>query len=205
MALVLLAEYKAYYNITTTTADVETQLSIDLADSIITKFCGRSLEAVTYTEKHNGGQPSILLANFPVNNIISITEDGLATTDFTLADPDIGEVVKGTAVQAHFSTRYATFSGQIQGVEITYDAGYAVIPADIKYCVYLLARKLLADKKAKVIAANGVSGSIQAKTQSLHGEDRQYGTSAPNLDLNFLASQASILPAEVMAILREYI
>jgi len=206
MALVTLAEYKTYYNITATTSDAEIQLSIDLATAVITKFCGRSLEATTYTaEKHNGGQPSLLLDNTPVNSITTITEDGTATTDFTLADPTIGEVVKGTAVQVHFNTRYAIFAGQIQGVLVTYNAGYTIIPDDIKYCVYLLARKLIADKKVKVTAANGVSGAIQAKRQTLHGEDRQYGNSTPNFDLNFLASQASILPAEVMAILREYI
>lgn len=200
MALTTLADYKAFFNTSGTTNDVDIQKAIDIAEAIIISFCGRDLNSTSYIQFCDGGQAEILLDFGPVISITEVLEDTVATTDYTIYE-DEARLVKGSQIRISYIS-YAKFNASLKGVKVTYTAGYAVIPDDLIYCANLVAKKIYYDKTKKITAA-GDSGAA-TKRQRLHGEEREKQLINSSNDLTYIGSQASVLPAEVVAILRTY-
>lgn len=193
MALITLVDYKAFYGITSTTDDVLNQLMIDIAESMITSFLGRDINLNSYIEIHDGGVSTLILDASPV---VSITD----FTILSIAEPiTVYSLYKNTGIltaktnKAAYYTRQPTFNGGIQDLQISYTAGYTVIPSDIQYCAFILTKKLTTDKTAA--ASSGL------KRQRLHGEDREFFQgSSPNTK-----SQIAFMGNEVVALLQNYL
>ncbi len=126
MSFPTLAEVKAYYNIVTN--DNDTQLTAILAwtEGLITAYLGRDLNQTTYEkELYKPRTELILLDNYPIDSLTSITLDGevKVLTDF--------KVIKKTG---HL---YGNFVTQTEGT-IVYVGGYAVLPPVISDVFYMI-------------------------------------------------------------------
>ena len=198
MALTTLEAYKTFFGVTGNEKDAEIEAAVDIADAIIVNFCGRSLESTEYTHYYDGGQSELILEFGPVISVASVTEDGTATTDYTLYEED-ARIVKGSQARSSYIS-YAKFNGGLKGVKVVYTAGHATIPVDLAYAAMLVTKKIYTDKNKKITAAAG----SPVKRQRLHGEERDGQIRNTIPDMAYIASQASVLPAEVIAILRTY-
>lgn len=192
MALITLEEYKAFYNITATTDDISNQVLIDIAITLIDGFIGRSLESTVYTdEEYDGGVSTIVLDATPVISIGSFTAAGVDVVDYSLYKAN-GMLRSGSTVPQYYSAQ-SRFAGGIQDVLITYTAGYVTIPEDVKYCTYILTKKLATGKTS--------SSTSSVKRQRLHGEDREFFRSSSSNKTTAVSTMGN----EVVAILRNYI
>lgn len=116
-ALTTLETLKAYLQETGTNRDAIFERLINAASDVIEQYCGRKFKSATYTEKHYGERKNVFVKNYPVSEIVSITDDDTALTADELADC------------INHST-YVELDEEREGpIEITYKAGY-VLPKD---------------------------------------------------------------------------
>jgi hypothetical protein len=127
MSVVLLADAKAYLNITVTTYDTELQGFIDAAEAAIAVRCG-SLTSVPVTEQTNSACRVLMLSSLPVVSITSITSlaGAVASLSDLVVDKRAG-VVTGLARDTY---------------TVVYQAGRASVPEDLKMAVKELVRHL---------------------------------------------------------------
>lgn len=111
-----------------------------VADQIVLDEIGLDSESSTaYSEKidvTSGGQNELALAHRPVASVVALTIDGellVENTDYAV-DNELG-FIKLLPLSASFPT------GR-QVVDITYNAGFASVPADIEYAANIIAVQL---------------------------------------------------------------
>lgn len=127
-ALVDLDEAKDWLKLTGADDDDFLQRAINDWSDAIETCCNRVFKSAEYTDEvHDGGKLSILLRNFPVTEVTSITIDGaaLGTDDYTT------DLASGI-IRPAYGKR---FSGGKGSVLVTYTGGYETIPGDIKRAV----------------------------------------------------------------------
>jgi len=146
--VVSLDEVKAELNIPSSNTDDDTELSgyIDAATTIIEFLCGPVVPA-EYTETHDGGSPVIFLKRRPVLSVATVTE--YTPTAYPLTEEPLGgsyttygyrmDAEKGTLLRtsAAIPTRFAP---GVQNVTVTYTAGRAAVPANIRGAALELVR-----------------------------------------------------------------
>jgi len=192
MQLISLDEYKDFYSITDTKKDGQINEAITYAIGLAQSFIGRELATDTYSQTYDGGCSIIVLDNFPVETITSITEDGNATTDYTLYSED-GRIIKGTSLHNDLTT-LAVFAGGLQGVTVNYTAGYTdstgaiPVPDDLKLALLKLAKFLISDQK---------TSNPKVVRQTLHGEERQFSKLGAAVDVD-------LIPYDIRSILMQY-
>jgi hypothetical protein len=138
VSTVLLADAKAFLNLTTTTNDAELQDMLDRAESILARRVGPLAPAAVEGEVHTGPGP-LLLKRYPVISVTSATSDGVAVNDLDL-DVDTGRL-------------YGTFSSARRGVKVTYTEGRSVLPLDLEAAVLELTRHLWQSQRGNAPAA----------------------------------------------------
>lgn len=145
-AIITLADAKAFLhkqNISTDDDIIETV--IEAVSATFQNEAGPDLKSVTYTAEVNDGtgKSFLYLPHYPVTTLTSVVEDGstlVKDTDYFI-DMDGGILEK-----ANYGCGYHSFSGRWTrskgGVVVTYVAGYATLPADIKLAALIeLSRK----------------------------------------------------------------
>lgn len=138
--VVTLAEAQAYLNITVSTYDFELAGFITAASRLWTQRVG-PVNSTAYDETYDGGRTRIVLRRAPVLTVTSVVEswgaisytltESYGTWSYSL-DHSTGLLTRrtmGTAVP---------FAPGQRNVEVSYTAGYATPPADIKHAVLLL-------------------------------------------------------------------
>ena len=148
-ALVSLDEVKAHLNKTDFTDDLELEGFIEAATPLIENITGPVINR-TVVEYHDGGSMSISLDQMPVASITSIVET-YGQTNYTLA-----QVEMGTA-QSGFSYSFSPTTGQVirrafnsaaifpqgeKNIAVTYVAGRATVPANIRLATMMLVQHL---------------------------------------------------------------
>lgn len=103
------------------------------AEDYAKRFCGTVLEAEAITEYHDGdGTDIVLLRNFPVNSITSVHDD--VNRDYAAAS-----LIAATEYMIESSGRLILENGVFnvgrQNVKVVYNAGYSVVPYDLKVAV----------------------------------------------------------------------
>lgn len=128
--LIDLADAKASLGITTTTNDNDIQRYIGAATPVIEKITGPILLG-SRTYSLDGGRAAIVL---PVrfNSVTSITENGVATTDYHTA-PSQGVIFAGT------TTASRTFADGTRNITVTVSVGNVAVPENVA----LAARELV--------------------------------------------------------------
>ncbi len=135
--LITLAEYKAYEGISSTTQDTEINTIIPKVSELVKNICRRSFVDWTdeiKTEKFSGG-PYFVLSETPVIRVLDVEKSLDYGANYTSlveytdwAFDGEGEVI----VPIHPS---GVFEKLVNGYRVSYNAGYEVIPEDIKLAV----------------------------------------------------------------------
>jgi len=155
LPLVTKAEYKAYQGITSTTSDALIDALIPKVSELVKNTCRRTFidyvddAKIQYSE---GGTDSISLDEFPIIAVSSVeysTDYGntyTTLTEFTnyavsKATDSLRPILMTTPpLEVYGYTPYGTktnpiFPYAINGYKITYNAGYEVLPEDLKLAV----------------------------------------------------------------------
>jgi hypothetical protein len=123
----MLADLKAWLNISTSTDDVLLQRLLTAVSVTMQNWMNRTIPQASYTDTRDGnGSDTLSLAYKPVTAVTSVTVNGQAV----LPSPDgiqPGFVFSDTAVYLIGSR----FTQGRRNVQVAYTAGYATIPADL--------------------------------------------------------------------------
>jgi len=141
--LISLNDYKELEGVTNTQHDARTEVIIDSVSSLVKTYCGNSIidhystpKVETLTLQH--GTNFIQLTESPINSISTSgvkERDSMAKPYVTLDDADF-ELDKTTDTLYRISSGvYKNWPTGINSVQITYLAGYASTPADLKLAV----------------------------------------------------------------------
>lgn len=131
MALTTLGIVKEYLQIAETDTAKDSLLTrlISVASAVIEEYCGRKFSLGTHTEIHylDEASETLLVKQFPITEITSISDDGTILTVDELAACENREV-------------YIKLDQKRGGkIDVTYKAGYGIIPDDLEQaCVMLV-------------------------------------------------------------------
>lgn len=146
-------EAKSFLNITGSAQDAELTGFIAAASQMIVNRIGVVSGSPTVDEWHDGGSDRIVLRNQgPIVSVTTVTE-ALGPIVYTLAqvtldsgsttnayaytvDLDHGVLVRRTSGVA------TPFAGGVRNIHVTYVAGYATVPDDVKHAAKVLLRHL---------------------------------------------------------------
>ncbi len=136
MAIITNTEIKEYLKITGTSQDALLTKIASRAQEILEGYLSRKIEQATYTEKHDGGEPLILVKNRPIISVTSLKDNGVTV------DASKYVVYNESGIVA---LKSGYFTSGLQKVEITYDAGYATVPELIKEAALEIAMLIYKD------------------------------------------------------------
>ena len=126
-------------NITTSDSDREQlQWFCMVATAAVERDLGRAAVRRVVTETHNGGYDRLILRTGPIIGITTVTESGATLTPVTDFVPDLltGELYRGS------STALAHWASGRQNIVITYQAGYANPPREVREAALGLVQEL---------------------------------------------------------------
>ncbi len=196
--LCTLTDVKAWLNVTVTTDDNLLQRLLTAESTMIQSWLNRQIASQSYTETRDGsgvgdGAYEMVLANYPVTAIASLTIDGLAVP----ASTDNGVMQPGYGFDSHriwlarvtnsYEERYSNawqFTRGRGNVIITYTAGYATTPDDIyQACIELVSIRYRErdriGQNSKSLAGETVSFNTKAMTDSILQTLNQYKKVVP--------------------------
>ena len=140
--LTTLTNLKTWLGTPNATDDALLTRLISAASAFIESWLNRTISIQTYNEKYDGtGQDTLMLSNYPIVSLSSISIYGVAQTllnpgDFTSTGFSI------TNDQTQLYGQNITFDRGRQNVAVSYSAGYATVPLDIEQaCLELCALK----------------------------------------------------------------
>lgn len=133
-ALITLEDYKQYKKLTKTDSDGELAVIITSVSSIVKAYCGHSFidyysVPKTETFNTNQNQHAILLNEWPVKTVSSIETREAYNDEYKLLDPV--EYYVDNSIDTIFMHSGYWPSG-FGAVKVTYTAGYASTPEDVK-------------------------------------------------------------------------
>jgi len=136
-ALTTLAEAKTYLKLNVTDYDSTIERLINAASEAIEKYCNRHFEKAIYTEWYKGhGRQLLLLNQFPIVSVTSVTIDGSAYTegednDFTI-DSEAGMLFRavGWPGNRYYGGLTQDPMARRRNIKVVYEAGY-VLPKDV--------------------------------------------------------------------------
>lgn len=173
-ALVTLADVKTFLGFqNVSTHDAILEMVIESVSASISNEASPDFKSAVHTaEAIDGtGKSYLYLDHYPVTTLTSVVEDGVTLVSGTDFYPDLDEGLLEKArsnwpwydVQARWTT-------QKQGVVVTYTAGYATIPADVKLaCLIEVGRAFaMVDHKMFGESSRSVEGtSVTLNTDEL--------------------------------------
>ena len=173
-ALITLAEAKSFLglgNISTGDAILETV--IEGVSASFSSYADADFKSATYTSaKFDGnGKTYFYLPHFPVTTFTSLYEDDtllVKDTDYWV-DTDYGIVYRIRSLWPEIGNT-ARWTTSRQGITVTYVAGYAAVPSDVKYaCLNEVGRAYeMVDKHMFGETSRSVEGvSISLSTDEL--------------------------------------
>lgn len=158
--LITLAEYKAYAGITSTSQDGIIKALIPKVSDLTKSYCRRTF--VDYvndakTEVHLGG-PFLLLEEYPILSVSSVEY----SPDFGKTYTTLTEFIDYTVnISEQNIAPTSTFPTTINGYRVTYNAGYEVVPEDLKLAVMDLLTYYLKNDMAIKSAKHAGSNTVQ--------------------------------------------
>jgi len=134
LPLVTLAEYKAYAGIANPKEDADIELLIVKISAYVKNLCRRTFIDYASTPKveiHSGGFSNIITEEYPilsVNSVESSSDYGATYTAYTdfVHDKRRDEIVCTNGI----------FPEGVNALKVTYTAGFAAIPEDLKLAVF---------------------------------------------------------------------
>ncbi len=186
MALITLAEYKAYAGITGTDLDTQLAVLLSIAQEQVRSMAGRSItdgfESASRTLVLDGnGQNALQLVEWPVTSITSVSEIDDQGTATAYATTDYSVEAKTGLLHRGRYTASGRFAGDSAGgwqgagvydtwgtapcwpegetnISVVYTGGYATIPYGIKMACYRAIDMLRADAGKGNFTSETISG-----------------------------------------------
>jgi len=151
--IITLAEAKAFLNITVATFDTELTDFVAAASQVIVNRIGPVAGSPTVSEWHDGGSERLMLRQQgPIQSVTTVAESyGTVTYTLTQVTLDASPAVTAYGYTVDLDhgliVRRASgvavpFASGIQNVHVTYVAGYATVPGDIKHATELLLKHM---------------------------------------------------------------
>lgn len=133
--LVTKAEYKAYAGISSTNQDSEIDSLVPKVSELVKTYCRRTF--IDYiddvkTEVSRGGFDTILLNEYPVTQVVSVSHSDDYGQTYTKLTKFVDWVQEGDTV---VSLAPDGFKEKLAGYKVLYFAGYETVPADLKLAV----------------------------------------------------------------------
>lgn len=153
--VVSLAEAKRHLNITTTASDDELRRFLDVATDLCEKVAGRPLRRLAFSESHDGGRTWIPLRRPPVVSVTTVTQDGVAVTDYVVRE-DAGLIAKGTY------DALEDWESGAGNVVVDYVAGSTVPAATAEQAVLEALRHLWTTQRGSMTGRNPLAGDDYA-------------------------------------------
>lgn len=169
MPISTISGYKAYAGITGTSEDSLLTTLLNMAQSAMERYCGRSFDQATLTEIVNGtGGPTIRAPRFPVTTLTSVEVrtgesawtvvassgyrlDGAAGLIWSLDYTDARVPVESTWDDV--SVSYSTVAGSggwpkgFQNIRLSYVGGFATAPDDLVWALYRVIDRMYAERR----------------------------------------------------------
>lgn len=178
--LTTLAAVRAYHGITSTDLDELMTTLITRASAAVENYLQRSVLLATHDEVRDGtGGQILLLAQFPVTAVTSLTIDGQVIP----AAPAYGQAGWWLAGRTLLLSGYRFNRGR-SNILVTYTAGFAAVPTDIEQaCIetvmLALKRRDHIDVSSKSLAGETVSFITAELTPSAKQALNSYRRVAP--------------------------
>lgn len=149
----------------------QAQAFLDDATAYLQAEIGQLITAgtATYTTRHRGGSP-IHLPQQPVTAITELLVNGVASTNYDYIDQEL-----------HLPERWGRSDfGELRpynDITVTFEYGYAVVPAELKaWCIVLASQQMAA-------AANGSLGVPGVRSEQIDDYSVTYATDGSSLSL----------------------
>ena len=174
--LINLEDYKISENIQNAKDDARLLIIIESVSQLVKTYCNNSFvdyftgAGITEDFSIRYGEDFIQLTESPVNNIRSVYEREKPSVEYSAADELVEDVdyyldsTTDSIYRINSSGGRKSFKGGTGTVRVTYNAGYSVVPADLKLAVIDLITYYHKDEhKARQTMAGA---SIQNQTSS---------------------------------------
>ena len=120
-----------YAQLIESNADLDPESVLVKAEAAIQARIGRSIALTSYTERFRASGQTVWVRNRPINTITALKRRYRVTDAWTILDPEQVEIESGPG----YFTAYTPIKGY--QIEVTYSAGYTVVPEDIKEAVIM--------------------------------------------------------------------
>ncbi len=129
-AIITLADVYEFLSVSGSSDDTLIQNLIDRKTAQFESYCGLdSFYVDDYVEEYDGeGTPYLFVKNFPINSITEIASD----SDWTWGTDTVIDSSDYRIVQMNYIVYNSYFNDGLQNIKVSYNAGYSVIPLDIK-------------------------------------------------------------------------
>ena len=183
MALITAAEAKELIpGITGTSLDTSLDTSIAQAEALIADWCGypaatpgaaKTMEDTSYTRYYEGaGGRDLVLDVWPVLSSPTPTVEDDTTLDhdgstYLVASSDYS-VVKGTTLRLTSTSTHGTWSKGVEdAIKVTFTAGYATAPDNLKRAIAELVKHLRQGHRTQgAVSTSGKGGSRTRRKES---------------------------------------
>lgn len=153
VALVTLADTKAFLKITASTEDTILETLVNAVSVLVSNYLGRKLVSAAFTEYYDGdGSDTLVLNQFPVTALSSINDDPTRTfagsTEVVIARDTI---LDGNAGIVRVWNGKPAFIYGRSNIKVTYTAGYTAgsnVPADLMLAVKLTIEQIYKNRYA---------------------------------------------------------
>ncbi|MAC71698.1 MAG: hypothetical protein CMP84_16040 [Gammaproteobacteria bacterium] len=171
--LVTLIDYKAAEGVTTPKSDAQLNFIIPSVSQLVKTYCANSFVDYYSTNKVdtinvNWGTHLIQLTESPVNSIVSVEEretyDSSYVTLTTTSYEYYLDSATDSLIRTTGGTTYKNWARGPGAVRVTYKAGYASLPADLRLAVFDLITYYLKDEHKERRSIAGASIQNQAST-----------------------------------------
>lgn len=175
-----LADAKRQLNIATTDtgSDEEIRDYIEAASGLAELISGRTMRRAV-TEKHSGRGCQMVLDQWPVLSVTSVTENGivLAASGYSLSDSGVLTRVSGY--------QPLPWARGVDNIAVSYVAGRATVPAAVSLAVQIIVQHLWQTRRgAAQVTGLGGSDSSGVEMEAV----RMYGFAVPNRARQLLAT-----------------
>jgi hypothetical protein len=147
--LTVLADLKAYLNVTVTTDDVLLQRLITSCSGFMQAWMNRVIAISTYTETRDGTDGTRLyMRNYPITAVTSVSIDQIAIA----SSPNSGQQGFYFNYDTVMLNGYTFNRGQ-SNVVIVYSAGYATVPFELaQACIEMVAKRYVERTRIGVVS-----------------------------------------------------
>ena len=171
--LCTLDEVRDYLSMESSVANIDTLLEnlIKRVSSFVDNYCDRTIETTTHTEYYDGnGTDRLYTLNYPITSVTNLWENtnrAWDTDDITDSDDYI-------VMENSILLKTTIFSNYPQCIKLTYVAGYATIPEDLKQlCIEEVSRSFNHKQDIGIISRGDSKGNITRIEQGLMKQSKE--------------------------------